>query len=52
MAMEKIPFDLNIVGVRKAEGGARATAYKSCLMKMILVVIIIDLYFGIKTQTK
>ena len=26
----KIPFDLNIVGVRKAEGGARATAYKSC----------------------
>lgn len=23
-------FDLNIVGVRKAEGGARATAYKNC----------------------
>ena len=25
---------------------------KTVLMKMILVVIIIDLYFGIKTQTK
>ena len=24
-------FDLNVVGVRKAEGGARAGAYKSCL---------------------
>lgn len=26
----KIPFDLQIVGIRKAEGGVRSTAYKSC----------------------
>ena len=25
-----LPFDLQIVGIRKAEGGARSTAYKSC----------------------
>lgn len=28
--MDEFGFDLNIVGVRKAEGGARASAYKSC----------------------
>ena len=26
-------FDLSIIGVRKAEGGARSTAYKSCFSK-------------------
>lgn len=25
-----LPIDLQIVGIRKAEGGARSTAYKSC----------------------
>ena len=29
-------YDLNIFGVRKAEGGARASAYKSCLKEVIL----------------
>lgn len=29
-AKEKNECDLNVVGVRKAEGGARATAYKNC----------------------
>lgn len=28
--IEQGQFDLNITGVRKAEGGARATAYKNC----------------------
>lgn len=28
--IKKMGFDLMIVGVRKAEGGARATAYKNC----------------------
>lgn len=28
--LEKVNADLNMYGVRKAEGGARATAYKSC----------------------
>ena len=28
--LKENPVDLHIVGVRKAEGGARATAYKSC----------------------
>lgn len=28
--IDKRKYDLNIIGVRKAEGGARATSYKSC----------------------
>lgn len=28
--LQEKEFDLNIVGIRKAEGGARATAYKTC----------------------
>lgn len=28
--IEENGFDLNIVGIRKAEGGARQTAYKNC----------------------
>ena len=28
--INEVNYDLNIIGVRKAEGGTRATAYKSC----------------------
>lgn len=33
--MEEYQFDLNIVGLRKAEGGARSTRYKNCFDEKI-----------------
>lgn len=33
--LEAYDFDLNCTGVRKAEGGARATAYKTCYTKAL-----------------
>ena len=43
----KEKFDLNMYGVRKAEGGARRTAYKPAFQIMIAVAMIIDRFFGI-----
>ena len=40
-------FDLNIYGVRKAEGGARRSAYKPAFHLVRVDVTNIDLYFGI-----
>ena len=40
-------FELNMYGVRKAEGGARRSAYKTCFLPVMRGVMNTDLFFGI-----